>query len=476
MRRSALLVTLVVASLLVPFTAGTALASHSATDWDGDGTANAVDNCPVDYNRPLNNSPQEWLDWDKDGQGDVCDPTPFTPLAGYTHYQIDWYFLDANQEPDPGPACSTYLDVMDGQPSTPDHQCLNNGDTDQITYVIQGSTSVSWTIQCDAGGSVSGTVEHTDKVIVLPLTRTCQISGTHLYGGADDGPLSRYAPLVYLAPGEQNLPMDPGTFVAKSALKWAHDTGCDDHTVVNEGKVSASKLGSGGYQHQQSYRSGVLQRCKDSGTYYKSNWYTRPHDDSPFKVNDQKDEGFYLDFADASRGGGPFPPRIYYSYSPHHYITYWLFYGFNRPPVGLIGEVDEHEGDWERISVRLDQNDNATEVAYYQHDCPPEIYTWADMQVNGYLNGLHPIVFAANGTHASYPDLGDHTGKPCPEASVPALDTVGRGQLWMTWQSVSDVAVQSWFGFGGAWGHNGTLSSTTGPLGPAYKSPAPNGW
>ena len=41
---------------------------------DGDGINNNVDNCPLVANPNQN-------DFDKDGVGDVCDPTPIPPLT-----------------------------------------------------------------------------------------------------------------------------------------------------------------------------------------------------------------------------------------------------------------------------------------------------------------------------------------------------------------------------------------------------------
>jgi len=56
--------------------------ARSADDKDGDGVADAQDNCPIFFNpiRPMDNGAQ--ADTDKDGVGDVCDPCPLA--AGTT--------------------------------------------------------------------------------------------------------------------------------------------------------------------------------------------------------------------------------------------------------------------------------------------------------------------------------------------------------------------------------------------------------
>ncbi|WP_375770547.1 lamin tail domain-containing protein [Archangium gephyra] len=53
-------------------------------DYDGDGVANAQDNCPIVFNpvRPLDNSKQ--ADSDNDGMGDACDPCPLSSAASCT--------------------------------------------------------------------------------------------------------------------------------------------------------------------------------------------------------------------------------------------------------------------------------------------------------------------------------------------------------------------------------------------------------
>ena len=85
-------------------------------------------------------------------------------------------------------------------------------------------------------------------------------------------------------------------------------------------------------------------------------------------------------------------------------IQYWFSYAYNGDIT--TGADFEHEGDWEHITVRLDDDNLADEVAYYQHYCQPEIKTWEEMETGfgtrtGLDEGTHPIVFSAKGGHAS---------------------------------------------------------------------------
>ena len=329
-----------------------------------------------------------------------------------------------------------------------------------------------------------------------------------------------YAPYVVLHPKEKFYPLGTDQFVAYSRLRFAHDL-CPDHGVTDFFQIDALALGSGVYEERQLARG-----CFPTGRVYKSDELTRPDDESEAKSTDLH-EGFFLDLYDKCRSGltpngvcvgdkgyvsptpyGPGPyqgPPVSYSFHDSRFITYWFMYGFNKPATwplvnGILGDhrvfkggfVDEHEGEWERITIQLDSTNHAVGVWYFSHFCQPAFYTWpgvgsAPPEQIAPLREQHPLVYSANGSHASYARVG--TGLfDCEENVAGNLvnpqDETGEGAQWRTWQgSLVNVVRQDWYaanigrGFGGAWGEVGSTRKgvvkapaiNTGPLGPPWK-------
>jgi hypothetical protein len=270
--------------------------------------------------------------------------------------------------------------------------------------------------------------------------------------------VARYAPFVYLAPRERYLPMNASRFVARSSLSWARDQNCPDDTVAERRQVDAARLGSGGYEHQISDAI-----CVDHGDQHRSNELTRPRQSGKDGV--PEGEGFFLNFPNGQRAGQGTRAPVFYEYSAHEYVTYWFFYAFNDAPKAT--NAFDHEGDWERISVRLDDQDHAVTVAYYEHDG----YCTRPWSEAGKHRG-HPLAYSARGTHATYPRAGTF-----PIAHGLATDTTGRGAGWATYRKLVNARTRGWFGFGGAWGEVGEGSDSTGPLGPSsFKGAAPADW
>jgi hypothetical protein len=269
---------------------------------------------------------------------------------------------------------------------------------------------------------------------------------------------ARYAPLVYLAPGENHRPTDVGSFIKNSSLRWSHDSGRSDHEIAARGHVDEARLGNGGYTHQV---EGVF--GGHHGDPIHSNDDARPKDGK----GDGGNEGFFLDLDNSKHESlGSTSAPMYYEAVNGHYITYWFFYAYNEGPVP--GGADNHEGDWERISVKLNRDNRATDVAYFQHNGHEE-KKWKDVP----KQGSHPIVYSAKGSHASYASPGAHGLGP----GGIVKDRTGKGQQWKTWQHMQNVRAQDWYGFGGAWGEVGNYKDTTGPQGPSrFKGPAPEGW
>jgi hypothetical protein len=126
-----------------------------------------------------------------------------------------------------------------------------------------------------------------------------------------------------------------------------------------------------------------------------------------------------------------------------------------------------HEGDWERITVYLDESSPEAKppaaVVFYRHSTNTT-RKWAGVE----KEETHPVVYCAIGSHASLPsanfgfiDVGD-----------------AGGPRWRTWgpgNTLVSIREQPWYGFGGAWGRVGRVRDSTGPLGPGahWKHAAP---
>ncbi len=260
--------------------------------------------------------------------------------------------------------------------------------------------------------------------------------------------IARYAPSVFLYSSDIYRPAPAADFLSRANLRWSHDQGCADHELAARGHVDVVRLGAGGYAH---HSASSWPSCHHNDHLYRSTDYTRPRGGAV------GGEGFFLDLDNAARLGAGLSAPVYYEYQAHKFVTYWFFYSFNN----AVTSVADHEGDWERVSVRLDAANHATQVAYYIHSgyCTQQ---WSDVATYQ----AHPVAYSASGTHASYPSAGTHD-----------LDRTNQGPRWSTWGNLRNVRDEAWYGYGGGWGEVGETVESTGPLGPSpFKSPAPTDW
>jgi hypothetical protein len=286
--------------------------------------------------------------------------------------------------------------------------------------------------------------------------------------------VSRYGPRLYFHPSEKFWPYDPSSFISHSSLWWAHKGSCRDHLVANLDTVDASRLGAGSQDpYTDSPRDPRAFHCRSQPKFsFRASSHTRPYDgDRPYPLNRLGHEGFNLNLDDAFRGGfkdaspqdhtytSPAPLEYEDGKLPDGYFTtYWFFHAFN-------GTAVSHEGDWERISVRLASDRTPLETAYYRHGGPPRFLSWGETPK---YQGVHPNVYVGLGSHASY--------------ESPRLRfrdrTSSHGQVWSTWEGKRkiDVAREPWFSYGGAWGRVGHAKDTTGPTGPGEKKAYPDAW
>jgi hypothetical protein len=334
------------------------------------------------------------------------------------------------------------------------------------------------------------------------VVERCEIRMNHSRTvSASFNPVITYAPSIRFAKGEKYWPMDPNEFVAKSALKWTNIHGARTkpcslatHLKARYGRVNPLKLGSGGYTHRYCWhppkRRGFL-KAKERRTFTSRELTSPSFEQKPGTALGRS--GFFLDLDDRALLGkkpqGDVGPPMHVEYKPRRYIIYWFFYGKNSADVKHV--KDRHEGDWEHIVVGLDQHNRADAIAYYAHYCTNERYRWSQLRSKkGFLlEGEHPAVWVAKGSHASYPDKGfDVVAGNCMSPFKGILDSRTKGVRWRTWKQglggFRRAEFQPWYGFGGGWGDIADSTASFpgpfwGPLGPGplkMKEAVPTGW
>lgn len=339
-----------------------------------------------------------------------------------------------------------------------------------------------------------------------------------------------FAPLVHLHSDEDWLPMSARGFVDQSILYWSNRGGGCDRVAIAAGHHTAAasdgrleRIEHGRLARATPYEHRQTARCGPRARTFRTDQLTRPYADRESRPAGLKSShGFYLDLDDSARSGrGEIDGE-----GPQHYLrnvpvyveiqdatlsaderaqvpadetatgglvlTYWMLYGLSQPP----GHDDAmrlfvHEGDWERISVRLaklgPENSGRylpLSARYHYHEHSREIPWYAVERVvggSGVEQGVptHPVVYSAKGSHASYWRAGRYEsvyaprGKPLVAADDNAI-ACPRCPQWRTWKIIRSARNELWYGFGGAWGRVGASAATTGPLGPSrYKLSVP---
>jgi microsomal dipeptidase-like Zn-dependent dipeptidase/predicted acylesterase/phospholipase RssA len=212
--------------------------------------------------------------------------------------------------------------------------------------------------------------------------------------------------------------------------------------------------------------------------------------------------------------GGTTAQPIYYDRTLHRsktYLDYWVFYGFNDSPVlpsltcmsGLaIADATcfDHEGDWEGVTVVLDGKADPEAVVYAMHSGTTlfhwDVLTarWKALSARGIAlpdpkagDGIHPLVFVAHGSHASYPvPCGTEIELSCKqfESDVPDGQRDG-AEPWSGNSSCggcvkrfplrADGTPASWAAFPGRWGQASCTvglklcSRSKGPPSPSFQ-------
>jgi hypothetical protein len=149
-------------------------------------------------------------------------------------------------------------------------------------------------------------------------------------------------------------------------------------------------------------------------------------------------------------------------------IQYWFFYVFND-------FNDKHEGDWEMIQLDFDAATPAQAlgqrpamVGFSQHE-GAESARWGDAKLE-LVDGTHPVVYPALGSHANYYTPALHLGRSaaqgvgCDDTTGPSTELRPQVALIPT-GGAAYLRAYPWLGYEGHWGeqHEGFYNGPTGP-------------
>jgi hypothetical protein len=147
------------------------------------------------------------------------------------------------------------------------------------------------------------------------------------------------------------------------------------------------------------------------------------------------------------------------------WLQYWLLYAANPQDRGIV-RTGRHEGDWEVVEVEL-AHGSPQRTVFAQHAWA-EACAWAAVE----RRGEAPVVYVANGSHASHPHAGEH-GRPWPD---PDDEADGAGATVRPRVRVVGDAAPAWVRWPGRWGRSdgGAIpGEKASPRGPAFQADGP---
>jgi hypothetical protein len=268
---------------------------------------------------------------------------------------------------------------------------------------------------------------------------------------AEEGLAERYAPVVRLVeqeeecgPGEPYEPIDIDAILDEDTVSLRGPWKSNDLVTI---APSGDELGRGLYEYNLDFPGDAL----NPGCDYER-WARR--------VTEGTDPTVYAHVATEAA----YPDRLA--------LQYWFYYPFND-------WNNLHEGDWEMIQLVFPASTpeealetEPLEVGYSQHE-GGERAEWGDEKLD-VVDGTHPVVYPAAGSHANFFTEGLHLGRSA-EQGVGCDDTTGPSvELRPVARSIPsdpEAGRQAfpWIAFEGRWGER-QQAFYNGPTGPNLKT------
>jgi hypothetical protein len=268
---------------------------------------------------------------------------------------------------------------------------------------------------------------------------------------AEEDLTERYAPVVRLVeqeeecgPGEPYEPIDIDAILDEDTVSLRGPWKSNDLVTI---APSGDELGRGLYEYNLDFPGDAL----NPGCDYER-WARR--------VTEGTEPTVYAHVATEAA----YPDRLA--------LQYWFYYPFND-------WNNLHEGDWEMIQLVFPASTpeealetEPLEVGYSQHE-GGERAEWGDEKLD-VVDGTHPVVYPAAGSHANFFDEGLHLGRSA-EQGVGCDDTTGPSvELRPVARSIPsdpEAGRQAfpWIAFQGRWGER-QQAFYNGPTGPNLKT------
>lgn len=287
--------------------------------------------------------------------------------------------------------------------------------------------------------------------------------------------IQKYVPSYYFHPDEKYFADTVDAYLARSRMRF-HYRGLSDDQILNQGEVGQDNLALMQHRNKDwlgNYTDEIIFSNQKRDVYYSGGYFLEIPDD------DEEKEAVYRGDPEGDR------TRIY----AHSFlntagkisIQYWVFLPYNEAPS--VGGVKlNHEGDWEHITVELDERDEIERVYFASHNNEGKYYTKNELKFSDGEDVLsapyseeegitHVMVYLALGTHASFPTSGtQYRGWYLPN------DYTGEGRLMHGKTRVLNVGEtevplneQYFIQYGGLWGEIGATVISTGPKTPSFQ-------
>ena len=244
----------------------------------------------------------------------------------------------------------------------------------------------------------------------------------------------QYAPILYFHPDEEHFLQDPNTFIEQSTLRQERDFR-GDRELHGLGDVPAGELPDIGPENADA-------------------------DGQVFLDHREEDLGKGIREGDLGNSR-----NLYLHDADTNTLTYFFFYSYNDGPPGVLGDRQNHEGDWERITIQLDDDFRPVEVRYGAHNGLDVSRPWSQAPTE---DG-RPVVYVGQGSHASLPEPGEWS------TNFPGVNDVASAdglRFDLATRPAVDVTGEDYYGSHVLWGERGSaaefgIGDTSGPTGPS---------